>query len=75
QRPLSDAHRARIGRVAAGALHRIETTLDTSTVTATLTHRCACGGTIEIHGGAGVPPLARCTGCGRTWHAPEPAVA
>jgi hypothetical protein len=66
-RPLSDAHRARIRRVAAGALERIETTLDTAAEVAALTEPCPCGGTIEVYGGAGTTPVAHCQGCGVLW--------
>jgi hypothetical protein len=30
-------------------------------------HPCACGGTIEVYGGAGSTPCARCKGCGALW--------
>ncbi|WP_228974993.1 hypothetical protein [Streptomyces sp. DH12] len=74
--PLTAAQRAWIHRIAAEAARRIETALDLHDGTAALARPCTgCGGQIIVHGGAGARPLARCRGCGDTWHAPEHAVA
>lgn len=67
QRPLDDAQRERIHRVAQGAVERIERVLDTGDEVAVLAPRCKCGGEISVHGGAGASPAARCAGCGRFW--------
>lgn len=68
-RPLTEQHRRHIARVAAEAVARIESTLDLADRTAELTaeHPCPCGGTIEVYGGAGAQPVARCQGCGALW--------
>jgi hypothetical protein len=52
------------------ALRRAETALDTSgdrMKELGPEHTCACGGTIEVYGGGGATPCARCTGCGALW--------
>ncbi|MCX5229703.1 hypothetical protein [Streptomyces sp. NBC_00233] len=68
-RPLSEAEEQHLARVAAGALARIESTLDLAENRRELTaeHPCPCGGTIEVYGGAGARPVARCKGCGALW--------
>ncbi|MFE0132423.1 hypothetical protein ACFWY6_12750 [Streptomyces sp. NPDC059037] len=64
---LSEAQRAHIGTVAAGAAERVERALDIAAQRRTLEQRHDCGGAIDIHGGEGRAPLAHCTGCGRIW--------
>ncbi|MEU9865506.1 hypothetical protein AB0D99_32020 [Streptomyces sp. NPDC047971] len=68
-RPLSEAEQRHIDRVATGALGRIEAALDLADIRRELTaaHPCPCGGTIEVYGGAGALPVARCQGCGAIW--------
>lgn len=68
RRHLSEQETARIASVARSCAERIERTLDIATQTRTLEQRHdECGGRIEVHGGDGARPLARCTGCGRIW--------
>lgn len=68
-RPLDDAQQQHIARVATEALRRVETTLDLAEQRRELAaeHPCQCGGTIEVYGGAGAHPVARCKGCGAIW--------
>ncbi|HEY9369299.1 hypothetical protein [Streptomyces sp.] len=68
-RPLQAQPLRQVATVAAGALHRVEAALDLADGRRELTssHPCACGGTIEIRGGAGAAPRARCTNCGAYW--------
>lgn len=68
---LTEQQHRHVATVAAGALHRIETALDLADVRRELTaqHTCACGGTIEVYGGAGATPVARCQSCGALWTA------
>ncbi|GGT43479.1 hypothetical protein [Streptomyces purpureus] len=68
-RPLTDVQRAHVASVAAGALHRIEAALDLADGSRELSsaHPCPCGGTIQVHGGAGALPVARCKQCGAIW--------
>ncbi|XUM01253.1 hypothetical protein ACQ86F_31735 [Streptomyces venezuelae ATCC 10712] len=68
-RPLSDVEEQHLARVAAGALARVEAVLDLADTRRELTaeHACQCGGTIEVYGGAGARPVARCKGCGAIW--------
>ncbi|MFI0242556.1 hypothetical protein [Streptomyces sp. NPDC016845] len=50
---------------AAGAAERVERALDIAVQSRTLARPCSGGGgEIEMHGGEGRPPVARCTGCG-----------
>ncbi|MEV6046053.1 hypothetical protein [Streptomyces xanthochromogenes] len=65
-RPLTEAQTHRIEHAAAAAADRIEAALHLTRTTAVTSLRCACTGTVEIHGGDGHPPVARCTLCGRT---------
>ena len=69
-RPLSEAEQRHVATVAAGALGRVEAALDLADHRRELTaeHSCQCGGTIEVYGGAGARPVARCKGCGALWH-------
>lgn len=68
-RPLSEAEHRHVAKVAEGALHRVESALDLADGRRELTsaHPCPCGGTIEVYGGAGATPVARCKGCGAIW--------
>ncbi|MFI1942040.1 hypothetical protein ACH44C_33520 [Streptomyces purpureus] len=68
-RPLTDVQRRHIASVAAGTLARIERALDLADGRRDLTsrHACPCGGTIQVHGGAGARPVARCKSCGAIW--------
>ncbi|MFE6103210.1 hypothetical protein ACFVQ4_25080 [Streptomyces laurentii] len=68
-RPLTDAEHRHVAAIAVGALARIENVLDLADHHRELTasHPCACGGTIEIYGGAGAHPVARCQSCGAIW--------
>ncbi|MFF9910638.1 hypothetical protein [Streptomyces sp. NPDC013457] len=68
-RPLSEPEQHHVARVAEGALARIEATLDLADGCRELTssHPCPCGGTIEVYGGAGAQPVARCKSCGAIW--------
>ncbi|MFC7929149.1 hypothetical protein [Streptomyces cinereoruber] len=68
-RPLTEQQHRHLATVAAGALHRIEAVLDLADLRRELTaaHPCPCGGTIEVYGGAGATPVARCKGCGAIW--------
>ncbi|MEU8886703.1 hypothetical protein [Streptomyces sp. NPDC048442] len=68
-RPLGEEQLHRIARVAEGAAARVEQALDIADGCRLLadTHPCACGGAIEVHGGAGAQPVARCTRCGVIW--------
>ncbi|MHA4776043.1 hypothetical protein L1085_016225 [Streptomyces sp. MSC1_001] len=69
-RPLDEGQQHHVARVAAEALRRIEATLDLAEQRRELTsaHPCQCGGTIEVYGGAGAQPVARCKRCGAIWH-------
>ncbi|WP_369778855.1 hypothetical protein [Streptomyces sp. R33] len=68
-RALTEQHRRHIGAVARGAAERIESVLDLADGSRRLgaEHTCQCGGTIEVYGGAGATPCARCKGCGALW--------
>ncbi|MFC9700895.1 hypothetical protein ACFTWD_09410 [Streptomyces sp. NPDC056943] len=68
-RMLSATENQHLARVAAGALGRVESALDLADQRRELTaeHPCQCGGTIEMYGGAGARPVARCKGCGAIW--------
>jgi hypothetical protein len=66
-RRITDVEGKRIATVAAGAADRVERALDIASQSRTLEQRHDCGGTIDIHGGEGRPPVAHCTGCGRVW--------
>ncbi|MFG2900953.1 hypothetical protein ACGFZH_28190 [Streptomyces zaomyceticus] len=68
-RPLSALEEQHLARVAAGAIGRVEAVLDLADQRRELTakHPCPCGGTIEVYGGAGALPVARCKGCGAIW--------
>ncbi|MFD9047652.1 hypothetical protein [Streptomyces zaomyceticus] len=68
-RTLTEQQHRHIRLVSAGALHRIEQTLDLVDIRRDLTaeHPCQCGGMIEVYGGAGARPVARCKGCGAIW--------
>jgi len=66
---LSEQQRRHIANVAATSVERIEAVLDLAEGQRELSkeHTCACGGTIEVYGGAGATPVARCQGCGALW--------
>ncbi|MFI9297101.1 hypothetical protein [Streptomyces gardneri] len=68
-RSLSEAEQRHVATVAAGALGRVESVLDLADVRRepTSEHPCQCGGTIEVYGGAGAQPVARCKSCGALW--------
>ncbi len=67
-RPLTPPQADHIAVVARGAAERIEQALDVGARTAQLARPCpVCGGSIQLHGGAGAAPVARCTRCGHTW--------
>lgn len=68
-KPLNEAQTATLARVAIGALARVESALDLADGYRELTaaHPCPCGGTIELRGGAGAQPTARCKKCGALW--------
>ncbi|MGX1909021.1 hypothetical protein ACWIID_09180 [Streptomyces phaeochromogenes] len=67
-RPLTGEQQAFLATVAAGACERVERALDIASRTAPLARPCPeCGGRIEMHGGAGAPPVAHCTRCGHVW--------
>ncbi|TLQ43468.1 hypothetical protein [Streptomyces marianii] len=68
-RALTEQQHQHVASVAAGALLRMETALDLADQRRELTaqHPCQCGGTIEVYGGAGAAPVARCKGCGALW--------
>lgn len=69
-RTLTAPQAQHIGMVARGALARAEATLDTADDRRTQLgpkHHCQCGGPIEVWGGGGATPCARCTKCGALW--------
>lgn len=68
-RALTEPQERHVGAVAREALHRIETALDLADGRRELSseHTCPCGGTIEVYGGAGAQPVARCKSCGVIW--------
>ena len=68
-RRLTEAHERHIGNVARESVARIEAVLDLADGKRELSsdHTCACGGKIEVYGGAGATPCARCKGCGALW--------
>lgn len=67
-RPLPEAEAQHIATVARGAADRVERALDVGERTAALALPCPeCGGLLNLHGGAGASPVARCTSCGHIW--------
>lgn len=68
-RRLTEQQDQYVGSIARGALQRVEDVLDVADGRKELSagHPCACGGTIEVYGGAGATPCARCKGCGALW--------
>lgn len=67
-RPLAPLQAAHIAVVARGAAERVERALDVGETTAPLARPCPdCGGRLNLHGGAGASPVARCTECGHMW--------
>ncbi|MCX5201073.1 hypothetical protein OG897_06300 [Streptomyces sp. NBC_00237] len=71
-RPLDEAQHHRISRVAADAAERVERALDIAARCVPLAAPCpTCASPIEVHGGAGAHPLARCSGCGLVWSAAD----
>jgi hypothetical protein len=74
-RPLSPLNQDLIASVARGCALRVESALDIGERTAPLARPCPeCGGRLNLHGGAGAAPVARCTSCGHVWGG-QPAVA
>jgi hypothetical protein len=74
-RPLTAPQADHIATIARGCATRIEQALDVGERRATLARPCPdCGGTLQLHGGAGAAPVARCTSCGHVWGG-QPAVA
>lgn len=67
-RPLPEAELERVATVARGAAERVEQALDVGERTAAIAIPCPeCGGRLNLHGGAGAAPVARCTACGHIW--------
>ena len=68
-RRLTEAQERHIGNVARESVARIEAVLDLADGKRELSsvHACACGGKIEVYGGAGATPVARCQSCGALW--------
>lgn len=67
-RPLTGPQLDHISSVARGCALRVEDALDVGERRATLARPCPdCGGRLQLHGGAGAPPVARCTACGHVW--------
>lgn len=67
-RPLPEREHRLIANVAQEACERVERALDIAGRKATVAHPCPdCGGRIDMHGGAGAEPVARCTECGHVW--------
>lgn len=70
-RILEEEQLRHMARVAAEALRRMEAALDLADGRRELTSSHpspCCGATIEVYGGAGARPCARCTACGVIWH-------
>lgn len=68
--PLTPPWSRHIAGIAATCAGRIEQALDIVTRTATVARGCPrCEGQIEMQGGAGTTPVARCTNCGAIWTA------
>lgn len=75
-RPLTPQQHDRIASVAAAEAARIERALQLTRHTVAVTGlRCACTGIVELHGGDGQPPVARCSSCGWTLTPNTPLVA
>jgi hypothetical protein len=68
-RTITEQQERYIGSIARGALKRMEAVLDVADGRRELGagHACPCGGTIEVYGGAGATPCARCKKCGALW--------
>jgi hypothetical protein len=67
-RPLTEQQRHSIETTARHTAEQVERVLDLAARREPLAHPCdRCGGTIHIHGGSGVVPLAHCKKCGRIW--------
>ncbi|MBP5883155.1 hypothetical protein QBA57_28685 [Streptomyces scabiei] len=67
-RPLTAPQLDHIATIARGCTRRIEDALDVGERRATLARPCPdCGGRLQLHGGAGAAPVARCTACGHVW--------
>jgi hypothetical protein len=72
---LTEPDADHIASVARHAAQRVEQALDIADRIAPISQPCPdCAGRIEIHGGAGATPVARCGTCGRVW-TEQPAVA
>ncbi|MFJ2292129.1 hypothetical protein ACIOG7_10510 [Streptomyces sp. NPDC087894] len=71
-RPLSEKQHDRIQHVAQASAGLIERALDMADGHVRLAALCpACHTvTLDMHGGAGEAPVARCVSCGRTWAQP-----
>lgn len=66
--PLTALQLDRISAVARTSADRVERALDIGEGVAQLSQPCPqCDGRINLHGGAGAQPVARCTGCGQVW--------
>ncbi|MFI1021285.1 hypothetical protein [Streptomyces olivaceus] len=66
--PLAEREERLVASVAREACGRVEAALDIAARRAGLSHPCPdCGGQLEMYGGAGALPVARCRACGRTW--------
>lgn len=66
-RPLNTTQQQHIATVARRATEQVTRMLDIASRTVTLVHPHDCGGLIQLTGGSGAHPAARCTGCGHTW--------
>lgn len=67
-RTLTALHLDQITAVARTSADRVQRVLDVGEAVAELAEPCPnCGGRLNLHGGAGAPPVARCCGCGRVW--------
>ncbi|MFI8278546.1 hypothetical protein ACIGBH_27470 [Streptomyces sp. NPDC085929] len=68
-RRLNDEQQRYIRGIATGGVARMEAVLDVADGRRDLgpDHTCQCGGTIEVYGGAGATPCARCKKCGALW--------
>ncbi|MYV56466.1 hypothetical protein [Streptomyces sp. SID3212] len=70
-RPLPEELRRHLTTVARSAAAAVDRALDLADRTAQLVRPCPlCGGRIDVQGGGGVDPTARCRRCGHTWATP-----